>query len=189
MMKKESSKATRTKGIGTIPNTLSYILILILLLVFIYLLWPTKVLRASNFKTGEELKQWKVGDGDIFSIEYIHSVEQSPVIENFLIDNKDIILQDTYFHSYGAGLPATTPYKTELTENGIRVYDINLKIEDLIYRTSSQGREHKVIVGNKDYMFLDFSSHRTGVRFELENMTRLKYLIKEVDLLWKRRFV
>lgn len=180
MMKKESSRQnTRRKGIGNLPNTFFPYILLVLAISLIYLFFPIKTLQASNFKNGQYLKSWKIKNGEIFSIEYIHSVEQSPVIENFLIDGKDIILQDTYFHSFGAGLPATTPYKTEITEDGIRVYDINLKIDNLIYRTSSEGREHKLILRNRDYMFLDFSSHRTGVRFDIVYMTRIGQIFKE----------
>ncbi len=180
MMKKESSRQNiRRKGIGKLPNTFFPYLLLIIGISLIYLLFPIKVLKASNFKNGHYLKSWKIKDGEIFGIQYIHSVEQSPVLENFLVKGKDIRLQDTYFHSYGAGLPATTPYKTEITEDGIRVYDIDLKIDNLTYRTSSQGREHKLILRDKDYMFLDFSKHRTGVRFDIVYMTRIGQIIKE----------
>lgn len=167
------------KGIGVFPNTLSLFLILAIMVGLIFSFFPIKVLKATNFQTKEYLKSWKIKDGEIFGIEYIHSVEQSPVLENFLVEDKDIILVDTYFHSYGAGLPATTPYKTEITDKGIHVYDMNLKIENLIYRTSSQGREHKLIFRNKDFMLLDFSTHRTAVRFHIDHMTNLAYIIKE----------
>ncbi|HLS53447.1 MAG TPA: DUF1850 domain-containing protein [Tissierellaceae bacterium] len=183
MMSKDSNnKYFKGQGIGKLSNTLPYLIILLILIAVIYLLFPVKVLKASNFSNNEYLKAWKIKNGQVFSIEYIHSVEQSPVIENFLVKGRDIILQDTYFHSYGAGLPATTPYKFEITEDGLRVYDINLKIEDLIYRTSGEGREHKLILGNKEYMFLDFSPHRTGVKFDIGYMINLSYFIKEGDL-------
>ncbi len=178
-MKKESSKKHKDKGIGVFPNTLSLVLLIGFICLLIFCFYPIKVLKASNFKTGEYLKSWRIKDGEVFAIEYIHSVEQSPVLENFLVDKGDIILLDTYFHSFGAGLPATTPYKTEITDEGIHVYDMNLKIDNLIYRTSSQGREHKLIFRNRDFMLLDFSTHRTAVRFHIDYMTNLTYIIKE----------
>lgn len=178
-MKEDLIRRCKDQATGKISNTLILFLTLLLIGFFIFCFYPIKVLKATNFQREEYLKSWRIKNGEIFAIEYIHSVEQSPVLENFLVEHKDIVLLDTYFHSYGAGLPATTPYKTEITDKGIHVYDINLKIEDLIYRTSSLGREHKLIFRNKDFMFLDFSNHRTGVRFQIDHMANLAYLIKE----------
>lgn len=185
-MKKGSNKNNLVdKGIEASFNTLSHYNIIFFVLILLMLaisLWPIKVLVATNFKTGEYLKSWKVRNGEIFGIEYIHSVERSSVIENFLIDGGRIILQDTYFQSYGAGLPFDTPYKSEITEKGLRVYDIDLEIEKLVYRTSGQGNNHRIILRDRDYMFLDFSTHRTGVKFDTRYMINLSYLIKEGDL-------
>lgn len=183
MMRKElSNRSWKDKGIGTISNTLSLFIITIMILALLFFLYPIKTLQATDFQTGNYLKSWRVRNRDTFGIEYIHSVEKSPVLENYIIDGKDIILLDTYFQSFGAGLPATTPYSFEKTERGFRVYDINEEMEDLVYRVGSAERNHRLIFKNKEYKLLDFSEHKMGVKLSVKNMIRLSYIVKEGGL-------
>lgn len=183
MMRKELSNTNfRDKGIGVIPNTLSLFIIIGIILSLVFFLYPIKTLQIIDSQTNKYLKSWRIKNGDNFTIEYIHSVEKSPVLENYIVDGKDIILLDTYFQSFGAGLPATTPYSFEKTEEGFRVYDINEKIDNLIYRVGAAERNHKLILKNREYKFLDFSEHKMGVKLEVQNMTRLSYIVKEGGL-------
>lgn len=171
MMKRALSKYNRGRSI----------LFVALIGILIILLLPIYVLEASDYRTGEYLKGWCIKKGSDFSVEYTHSVQLTPVIEIYNIDEKgSIILKESYFYSYGAGLPATTPYKFEITPNGFRIYDINKKIDDLIYRTGAVIANHKINIKDKTYLFLDFSKPQTGVRFKVKKMPILQYVFKEV---------
>ncbi len=182
MMKKESSnKRELGKGaednFSTFPN---YIVIFIFFIVVgIFLLMPTKVLLAQDYKTGEYLKSWKVKDGESFTVEYIHSVQLTPVTETYSIDGNNIILNETGFKSYGAGLPSTTPYKFEMNSTGFRIYDINQLMDYLVYRTGAERANHKLIYRNKNYEFLSFSKPRTGVQLKIKDMKIFSYIIRE----------
>jgi len=185
MKKVLSSKKLMDRGIGVISNTLfHYKKIIAIILLFISLgmfLMPIRVLLASNYQTGEYLKIWPVKKGQEFDIEYTHSVQLTPVIEIYFVDRIDnIVLKESYFHSYGAGLPSTTPYEFEITEKGFRIYEINLIMEDLVYRTGAVRANHKINIGNEAYLFLDFSKPREGVKFTVENISLLSYIAKEV---------
>jgi len=185
MKKVLSSKKSMDRGIGGVSNTLfRYKKILSIILLFILLsifLMPIRVLLASNYKSGEYLKSWPIKKGEEFDIEYTHSVQLTPVIEIYFIDEIDnIVLKESYFHSYGAGLPSTTPYEFEITERGFRIYDINQIMENLIYRTGAVRANHKINMRNKTYLFLDFSAPREGVKFTIEKISLLSYLAKEV---------
>lgn len=183
MMKKESSnKKELGKGaednFSTFPNYI-VILIIIFIVIGIVLLMPTKILLAQDYKTGEYLKSWKVKNGESFTIEYIHSVQLTPVTETYSIDDNNIILRETGFNSYGAGLPATTPYKFEITGTGFRIYDINEIMDYLVYRTGAERANHKLIYRNKHYEFLSFSKPRTGVQFKIKDIKIFSYIIRE----------
>lgn len=186
-MKKESSNKKLGKGaevkFSTFPN---YILILIIVISMgIMALIPTKVLLACDYRTGEYYKSWRIKEGENFTVEYIHSVQLTPVTETYKIDGYNIILEETTFKSYGAGLPATTPYKFEITGNGFRIYDINELMEYLVYRTGAERANHKLIFKNKDYEFLSFSEPRAGVQFKIINMKIFSNILRE-GFNWKK---
>lgn len=153
---------------------------IILLIVFIIIgLWPVRLLQASNYKTDKNLKNWIIKKGDSFDVRYTHSVQLVPVSEIYFIDeNYRIILEETYFYSYGAGLPATTPYKFEITENNeFRIYDIKEPMDNLIYRTGAVRADHHIEIKNRSYSFLTFSEAGEGVKFTVRKSTLLKHLI------------
>lgn len=157
------------------------IIIIIFTILLIISLHPINILLASDYKTGNYLKSWPVNKGDKFHIKYIHSVQLVPVTEIYSIDDKNnIILEESYFHSYGAGLPANTPYEFEMTEKGFRIYNINKKIDNLIYRTGAIRANHKIYIKDQYYPFLNFSERKTGVKFQAKKTFFIKYLVREV---------
>ena len=187
MMKKVLiNQRDRCEGIGEIPNTLlHYIkraLIIFVLIVTICSLIPIRVLLASDHRTGEYLKAWVIKQGEKFDVEYTHSVQLTPVIEIYSVDQEDnILLEESYFYSYGAGLPSTTPYDFEITKKGFRIYNINEIMDNLIYRTGGVRAEHRINISGKTYPFLDFSKARTGVKFTVKKLSLLSYIAKEVS--------
>src|SRR5699024_3612052 len=172
MMKKAlKNKTIRMRGI----------ILTIIMILLIISLYPINILEASDYRTDNYLKGWQMKKGDKFHIKHIHSVQLVPVVEVYSIDNKNnIILEESYFHSYGDGLPATTPYKFEITEKGFRIYDINEKMDNLIYRTGVIKANHQVYIRGQYYPFLDFSEGKTSVIFKVKKTSLLKYLVREV---------
>jgi len=183
MMKWESSKdSTGEEGIdlfNTFPKVIKITIFSLTLIILLLFLIPVNVLLASDFRTEEYLKSWKIKDGESFTVYYTHSVQLCPVSETYLINEDEIILTETYFESYGAGLPSTTSYKFEITSTGFRIYEINEIMEDLIYRTGAVRANHALLLRNINYNFLDFSKPREGVRLEIKKINALKYFIKE----------
>ena len=169
------------KGIESNFNTLSMkkIFIIGVILLIVLSLIPVKVLLAKDFKTGEYIKSWKIKDKDTFLVEHTHSVQLTTVSEKYLIDKEDIILMESIFHSFGAGLPATTPYNFELTDGGFRIYDINQKMEALVYRAGAERANHRLIYNGLQYNFLDFTEPRTGVRFTIGRIPNILFIIRE----------
>lgn len=156
-------------------------LLIIFIIILIMLLLPIYTLSLSDYRTDKDLKSWWVKKEDRFYVEYTHSIQLTPVIEIYYIgQNEKIILEESYFHSYGAGLPSDTPYKFEITEDGFRIYDINKEMENLIYRTGAVRANHSINIRGKAYPFLDFSKPGQGVKFQVKKTTLLQYIVKEV---------
>ena len=183
MMSKELNKISLIgKGIegnfSTFPNYLKSLIIGFICILLISL-FPVRVLMASDYKTEEYIKSWRVKNGESFTIEYTHSVLLTTVTEEYLIEDENIILVESYFHSLGAGLPATTPYKFEIRDDKFRIYDINENMDYLVYRTGAERANHKLKLEDRVYNFLDFSRPRTGIRLRIDKVSLLSYLIKE----------
>jgi hypothetical protein len=62
-------------------------------------------LVLTNASTGETLLTHSANEGLIFSVEFIHSVNQSPVAEIFEIRDNEIVLSAMEFEDFGAGMP------------------------------------------------------------------------------------
>lgn len=180
MMKKELSKDN--KGIDFF-NTLKHpiLYLVIISIVMITLLFPfIDILLARDFKKDIDLKIWKVKQGEEFTVVYTHSVEKSPVTETYKVDGKKIILLETTFKSFGAGLPATTPYKFEIADGIFRIYDIDEKMETVMYRTGAEIANHEILIGGDSYSFLSFSEKRTAVEFSIKKINFLKYVLNKL---------
>ena len=184
MMKTASNRLyLKGKGIerafNTLPNYFKVILSIVIISFFLSFL-PMKVLLTKDYKTNKYIKSWRIRDKESFTVEYIHSVELTPVSERYIIDGNKIILVESYFKSYGAGLPSTTPYEFEITDKGFRIYDINETMEYLVYRTGAERSNHRLILGDREYVFLEFTEPRSGLEFTVKKISVLRYLIKEV---------
>lgn len=186
MTKRESSKNKIGKGIdfiNTFPKSLLVIILLIFIILLFLNLYKIEVLEARDFKTNQYLKSWTVKEGASFTVAYTHSVQLCPVTETYVIKDGEIILTETYFESFGAGLPASTPYTFEMKNKGFRIYNINEVIENLVYRTGAERANHELIYNNISYKFLDFSKPRTGVEFKINRVSLLAHIITRVRYL------
>ena len=130
-------------------------------------------------RTNDYLKAWRLKDGDTFTVKYTHSVQLTPVWEVYEIRDGGIFLTETVFQSFGAGLPSTSPYDFEITDQGFRLYNIDMKITDLIYRVGAVRANHSLIINGKEYPFLDFAEPGEGIKFETNKLSYLDYITKE----------
>ncbi len=74
-------------------------------------------LRVYDSETGKIIASYLVYEGDEFSVEFIHSVNQSPVQDVFVIHNGKIIADRTIYSAFGAGV------QTEIEEGQTLEYD------------------------------------------------------------------
>jgi len=75
-------------------------------------------------------------EGLEFSVEFIHSVNQSPVAEIFVIRNNEIVLQALEFKDFGAGMPTEIEYGQKLVHlpsGMMRIEGFNRTMDNLHY--------------------------------------------------------
>ena len=78
----------------------------------------TQILEIRDSASGRMYGKWTLEEGSEFAIEFIHSVNMSPVTETFIIEKGMIRLAAMRFYSYGAGIPSYLDEGQTLTRDG-----------------------------------------------------------------------
>lgn len=173
------SQRKGTDGISTFPLFLKILAAAAIILLFILSFFQYQFLYVTDMRTKDYLKAWRLEDGDTFTVKYTHSVQLTPVWEIYEIRDGGIFLTETIFQSFGAGLPSTSPYDFEITDQGFRLFNIDMKITDLVYRVGAVRANHVIIIRDREYPFLDFAKPTEGVKFQTQKLSLLDYLAKE----------
>ena len=128
-------------------------------------------LYLYNDKNNKLLDIYTFDNKKEFSIEFIHSVNKSPVIDFYTCDNKNnIIILKTTYYSFGAGV------QTELNDNEIIEYgnngemtvnNINKTISPLIYIVGTVSH-HTMHINNENIILDDKYGKNTHIRFEIK---------------------
>ena len=61
-------------------------------------------LTVRNRDTGQLYARYRMGEGDRFSITFIHSVNNYPLTDVYEIEDKNIYVEETVYCSFGAGV-------------------------------------------------------------------------------------
>jgi len=104
----------------------------VLVVLSLFINRPYFVIR--NAHTNEVLFATGFSEGESFSISYIHSLHQTPVIEGYKRYNGELVLDYVEFKSFGAGLPDVLEYGqtlTHLEDGGMRIDGFHRLIPDL----------------------------------------------------------
>ena len=124
-------------------------------------------LVVSNFSTHETIAALPVEAGDRFTIRYIHSVDKTPIFEEFRLDLKQgLVLEKTWFTMFGAGL-GHWPGHGRLTQNKdwITIDDIERPLGSFILRIGALSVGHTIIYHNRE---INLSRRAPGVRALVE---------------------
>ena len=109
-------------------------------------LHDSPVLEIRGTVSREIYGEWPMEEGEEFAIEFIHSVNQSPVRETFVIEENMIRLHSVRFYSVGAGIPDHLEEGWEMSRDGEAM---------LITGFNTSFRELNLIVGTvSDHLLL-----------------------------------
>ena len=105
--------------------------------------------------SGRIFGKWPLEEHEEFSIEFIHSVNQSPVKEIFRADNKMIRASSVRFFSFGAGMQSDLEEGQELIRDG----DVMI-----LSGLSSSFKELNYIVGTVSDHVLTINDEQVSLR-------------------------
>jgi len=112
----------------------------LLIIIAFMMIRPESHLLVSCADSGAPLFVHPMQEGDVFEILYIHSVNQSPVTEFFIIRRGQIYLTAMEFDGFGAGVPAEVGEGQELIrlpDGGMRLEGLDKWMDELVYLVSS----------------------------------------------------
>ena len=114
------------------------IIILLLALASGLLFWyANQLILAIIPDNGQEQHCFKTSIGDTWYIEFLHSVQKTPVQEYFLVRGKnDLLLEKTIYQSMGVGLPfMASEGKLKTTGDGHFLLEMHREYQTLKLRT------------------------------------------------------
>ncbi|GHV90200.1 hypothetical protein AGMMS50268_07030 [Spirochaetia bacterium] len=134
-----------------------------------FVLPPRLVIIDSD--SGHIFWQKNVHKGDEFAVEFIHSVNQTPVRDTFCIDKSLIIPVSTLFYNFGAGMQTDLPEGQTLTRRGdalvISGFTQSFKELNFIVGTVS---DHIFFFGDEEISLRDLCGRNAHVTFRVERI-------------------
>ena len=124
-------------------------------------------LVISNFSTTEIIAALPVTAGEKFILRYIHSVDKTPIFEEFRLDLKQgLVLEKTWFTMFGAGL-GHWPGHGDLSQNKewITIDNIEQPLGSFILRIGALSVGHTIIYHDRE---INLSRRAPGVRVLVE---------------------
>jgi hypothetical protein len=110
-----------------------------------------KRLVIADTESGALYGRWPVKDGTEFAIEFVHSVNQSPVREVFQVRGRRIAAAAVVFSSFGAGMQTDLGVGEELIreEDGtMRITGFNRSFKSLTYIVGTVS-DHTLYIHNE----------------------------------------
>lgn len=124
-------------------------------------------LVVSNDETGAVYARYPLRDGEEFSIEFIHSVNKSPVCDYYTVKDGKIYVTRTHYYAFGAGVQTYVEEGQTLSyteDGGMTVSGFDREIPELRYIVGTVS-DHVLTVGEKSVSLRRLCGKNTHVRF------------------------
>lgn len=134
-----------------------------------------QVLVVEDAETGATLLRTPVHENSTVSLEYMHSVERSPVHDVYAVRDGRLVMVRTVFESYGWGFPADADVREV---NGTFVYEPENRSAAVLYVKPGRIAGHRLRVDDRTYDLVALSDARSvALRVEHRSMlqTALSY--------------
>ncbi len=140
--------------------------VIIAALLFFWLSRPALVL--VNDETDEVYRRFRAGEGTEFSVTFIHSVNQTPVCDVFVIAGGEIRAKETIYSGFGAGVqselePGQTLRYNERGEMVVSGFDFTYDPLRYIVGTVS---DHTLEIDGETISLRDLCGRNAHVAFE-----------------------
>ncbi len=130
----------------------------------------SKKLVLQDRENGKIYAEYAVNEDDVFFVSFIHSVNQSEVVDYYKCDESGkIICFANRFHSFGAGMPESWSdgVVTEITDDGILVSNLNIVFDDITYIVGTVS-DHILNINGKDISLRELCGKNAEVTFKIK---------------------
>lgn len=127
-------------------------------------------LVLSNADSGQVYASYAMEDGDTFSVEFIHSVNKSPVRDVYEIRNGEIWNTQCIYYGFGAGVEEILGEGETLTygDNGeMIISDINTKTDSMVIVVGTIS-DHTLSLGGESISLRELCGRSSKVMFTYE---------------------
>lgn len=127
------------------------------------------VLRNAN--TGKKYASYKIKDGDVFSVGFIHSVNKSPLTDYYVIRDGKIIVFKTVYYGFGAGVQTEIEEGQTLTygdDGSMIVTGFDKEINPLTYFVGTVSDHTLTINENTKISLRELCGRNARVSFSIE---------------------
>ena len=136
---------------------------------------PCLVLRDSA--NGKIFALWPVDDHSRFSVEFVHSVNQTPVRDVFMIDGGEIVPVETVFYSFGAGMQTELGEGQRLRYNedgSMSITGFTQRLPQLNYIVGTVS-DHILRIEEKNVSLRDLCGENAAVAITIEKRIQFEF--------------
>lgn len=133
-------------------------------------------LVLTDRQSGEEYAAFSVEEGDTFSIEFIHSVNQTPVVDMYEIRGRDFYVTQTRYYGFGAGVQTEIEEGQTLSyaEDGAMIVSgFNKKMTGMSYLVG-MASDHILKINDEEYSLTALCGRGSSVVFTIRTGSLFK---------------
>lgn len=132
-------------------------------MLLLFLIWPKNalVIEADGYKP-------LYLEAETFELHWIHSIEHEEWYEVYEVQDGDLLLTETYFKTFGAGVPTDSEEPPEITDDGFVKLTVNDTYPEL-YMNVSENVKTKIIQNGQEYLLYEMFDSNTSVKVSTEN--------------------
>ena len=119
--------------------------------------------------TGKRYITEKADDGLMFSVEFIHSVNQTPVKDTYIIENGEIRAYSTTYRSFGAGVQTALEGNQKMTyddDGNMVITGFDITYDPLRYIVGTVS-DHILTFGGEEISLRNLCGRNAKVVFEI----------------------
>jgi hypothetical protein len=126
-------------------------------------------LQVKDSSSGKLYGKWPVRETQDFSIEFIHSVNQSPVMEVFQVENKRIHIRSVQFSSFGAGMRSDLDDGLQMARDGdnMIIYGFDVSFEKLDYIVGTVS-DHVLFINGEEVSLRDLCGKNAHISISVK---------------------
>ncbi len=145
------------------------LMIIITAAAFVISMLSAEYLVLYDSDTGKTYITEKAEDGLMFSVEFVHSVNQTPVKDTYIIENGEIRAYSTTYRSFGAGVQTSLEGNQKMTydsDGNMIITGFDITYDPLRYIVGTVF-DHILTFGGEEISLRDMCGRNARVVFEI----------------------